>query len=100
MRVCPKGGRFNALTVEEEEEPTVITSPMVLTSLSAAAIDCWDYIDHEKVIAIVDTGSSLLFVADRPVNQFGLECSLASDRLTNINTIAEEVFDVPIQIGS
>lgn len=71
MRNCPRKEKINTILAgEKEEEQPIAVNPMVLYTFSKQAKQLMHVaivLNHIEVVAMVDTGASHLFVADRMV---------------------------------
>lgn len=110
MKDCPKRDRLSAIIAEDSESQRVSINPLVLNAICAtsALSDQLMYVqvtlNHQKLKAMVDTGASHLFVADRVATRLRLKISAAQDRLKTVNAIEQSVvgisFDIPIELGA
>lgn len=114
MRDCPKKGNLSALVAEqdhdtEQEGPSRVNPLQVLGALHAEKSNNHKglmyvsvLINGKKVMAMVDTGATHNFVADREVQRLGLDLSPQASHIKAVNSEAKPikgVANVKLEIG-
>ncbi|GAV90375.1 gag-asp_proteas domain-containing protein [Cephalotus follicularis] len=101
-RDCPMRGALNAMMVQGEhggntdsEAPTRVAPLKLINALRAVPPSCLLYVNlkvqGQQVLAMVDTGATHSFLADRMVTQLGLRVDKHGSRIKAVNSQAQAV---------
>lgn len=98
MKDCPKKEKLNTMTVSEGEEPGRVNPLRMVNALqtkeavkSSSLLYVQVEINGHEVMAMVDTGATNNFVADRSVESLGLALRASTSRVKAVNSEAQVI---------